>query len=113
MFREIKLVDSDRDPHRFLIRDSSGDITVCHMKKVSFSVKSSPFLASSILLYHAATHNHSHPLASKCIEESFYVDNFLSGSDTVEVVAVRKSTCDLLEKAGMSLPKWRTNSDNF
>jgi len=75
---------------------------------------SSPFLATNFLLHHAATHHHSHPLASKCIEEFFYVDDFLSGLDTVEeAVVVCESTCNLLKKAGMSLRKWRTNYDDF
>ncbi len=110
IFQEIYLAEEDRDLHRFLFRDSSD----CRMKRVPFKVKSSPFLATSVLLHHASTHRHTHPLASQCIEESFYVDDLLSGANTVdEAMKIRDSTCNLLEEADMSLRKWRTNSDDF
>ena len=42
------------------------------------------------------------------------MDDLLSGADSVEeAVALRESTCNLLMDAGMSLRKWRTNSEEF
>ncbi len=77
MFKKIYLAEEDRNLHRFLFRDSSGIITDCRMKRWTFGVKSSPFLA---MLHHAS----NHPLASQCIEECFYVDKFLLGANTVD-----------------------------
>ena len=114
MFNDIKPVHSDHDFHRFFLRDSSGNIVECRMKRVTFGVKSSPFLATNVLLHHASTHRHSHPLAIRCIEECFYVNDLLSGTNTVEeAMALRESICNLFEEAGMTLRKWRTNSDSF
>ena len=111
MFREIYVAKEDRDLHRFLYRDPSGAIQDCRMKRLTFGIKSSPFLATKVLLHHASTHRHSYPLASRCIENNFYVDDLLSGADSVE--EARESTCNLLMDAAMSLRKLRTNLEEF
>ncbi len=42
MFREILLHESERDLHRFLLRDETGYIRDHRMKRLTFGVKSSP-----------------------------------------------------------------------
>ncbi len=49
MFREVLLHPDDRDLHRFLFRDEHGNIQDCRMKRVTFGVTSSPFLASQVI----------------------------------------------------------------
>ncbi len=114
MFREISLHPDDRDLHRFLLRAESGKLVECRMRRLTFGIKSSPFLATSVLLDLADKHQLSHPLAHKAIHSAFYVDDLLSGAASVrEAVKLREEICDLLSRARMTLRKWRTNNDQF
>ena len=114
MFREVVLHPDERDYHRFLLRDEKGDILDCRMKRLTFGVKSSPFLATRVLLKLADLHETTHPVAANLIRNAFYVDDCLTGADTVEEMdRARTELCDLLQKAGMTLRKWRSNSQEL
>jgi len=114
MFREILLNSSERDLHRFLLRNKDGRISDCRMEHLTFGVKSSPFLATQVLHCLAQLHATSHPAASAAILENFYVDDFLSGAASVDDAdSLRMEICDLLGKAGMVLRKWRSNSPDL
>ncbi len=64
MFREIALQPQDRDLHRFLLRDDQGQIRDYRMKRLTFGVKPSPFLATKVLHHLAESNKDTHPLAS-------------------------------------------------
>ncbi len=49
MFREILLHPAERDYHRYLVRNSVGEIEDWRMKRLTFGVSSSPFLATAAL----------------------------------------------------------------
>lgn len=114
MFREILLHPSERDFHRFLMRDDDNAIVECRMLRLTFGVNCSPFLATQVLHKLADIYSVSHPIAAKAILSAFYVDDFLSGASSVEEAdKLRVELCDLLSKAGMTLRKWRTNSSEL
>lgn len=114
MFREVKLHPSERDAHRFLLRDESGQLKDMRMKRLTFGVRSSPYLATQVIRHLAEQHHSSHPQASKAILQNFYVDDYLAGAETVEEAThLREQLCSLLELAGMTLRKWRSSSDSF
>ncbi len=111
MFREIMLHPGERDWHRFLMRGESGQVLDCRMKRVTFGVKCSPFLATQVLRTLADLHSTSHPTAATAIREAFYVDDFLYSTDDLPTaMKLRAELCDLLSRAGMVLRKWRSNS---
>ncbi len=114
MFREIVLQVQERDFHRFLQRGSSGEIEDFRMKRLTFGVKSSPFIATQVLRQLAENARTTYPIASEVILSTFYVDDCLSGAPTVqEADILRQQLCDLLHSAGMILRKWRSNSTEF
>ncbi len=53
------------------------------MKRLTFGIRSSPFLATQVIRDLASKHKTSHPEASFAIVNSFYVDDFVSGTNTV------------------------------
>ena len=111
MFREVALNPEHRDLHRFLMRDTQGTIRDCRMERLTFGINCSPFIATQVLHHLADLHSASHPQASSAILTTFYVDDFLSGADTVEEADhLWRQLCELLSRAGMTLRKWRTNS---
>ena len=71
-------------------------------------VTSPPFLASAVLLKAADDHKSDYPVAAKVIHNQFYVDDVLTGASTPdEAMYLRQELNDLLQKAGMTLCKWR------
>ncbi len=110
MFREILLNPKERDWHRFLFRDDNNHLQDARMKRLTFGVKSSPFLATQVLRHHASTHLESHPTAAQTILTNFYVDDVLSGATSTDsAYHLYKELRELFSIAGMDLRKWRTN----
>ena len=113
MFREIKLHPDEKDFHRFLWRDNENILDL-RMNRLTFGVRSSPYIATQVIRHLAQTYSSTHPDASQAILRSFYIDDYLSGANTLEeAVHIRTQLCDLLSKAGMTLRKWRSNSEQF
>ncbi len=114
MFREILLNPEHRDLHRFVLREPTGSIVDCRMERVTFGVNCSPYLATQTLRFIADLHQETRPNAAKAIRSEFYVDDYVSGADSVvEANKIRTELCNLLDKAGMTLRKWRSNSEDF
>ena len=68
MFREILLHPNERDFLRFLrFSPSSHQIETCRMKRLTFGVSSSPFLATKVLRQAAADHKEEFPKAAEVI----------------------------------------------
>ncbi len=112
--REILLHESERDLHRFLLCDETGAIRDHRMCRLTFGVKSSPYLANQFLRHLSVIHKDRHPEASEAIQNYFYVDDFLSGTETIEdVVHLLEQLYALLKLVGMNLHKWRTRSREF
>ncbi len=114
MFREVALHPQDKDLHRFLMENNTGDLQQWRMVRLTFGVNCSPFLATQVLRQLAEDYQEQYPAASKAILSSFYVDDFLSGAETVEEAShLRSSLTELLSLARMTLRKWRTNSSDL
>ncbi len=109
MFREILLHPDERDFHRFLIEQDKR-IVECRMKRLTFGIKSSPFIASRVLQHIAQSHMESHPKAAQAIMQLFYVDDFLTSVYSAkEAIDLKNEICHLLAASGMILRKWRSN----
>ena len=96
MFREVGLIEEDRDLHRFLHKDDDGKIADFRMSRVTFGISSSPFLASQVLRQVADDYASVHPEAAKEIKQSLYVDDVLTGAQTVEQAVHLRQELNLL-----------------
>ena len=84
MFREVVLGPSESDYHRFLLPQlSSFSFTDCKMKRLTFGVASSPFLATEVLRKAAEDYKHLFPYATDVVMNDFYVDDVLTGAPCV------------------------------
>jgi len=63
------------------------------IKRLTFGVKSSPYLATQVIRHVAESHSQSHPEASKAILEDFYVDDFLSGAEKQKKLSNCANNC--------------------
>ena len=112
MYREVQLAQEDRDLHRFVWRENTASpIQDYRMKRVTFGVSASPFLAIRTLQQAAEDQGEQHPEAVSHVKKSFYVDDFLGGANTAEeAVRLHHQLIQILKPANLHLRKWRSSS---
>ena len=111
MYRGIMLVAKDKDLHRYLWRkDNSEPLRDYRMKRVTFGVSSSSFVANMCLKQNAKDFQKEFPLGVMAVERSFYVDDGLTGADDIKTaVRTQKELQELFKKGGFTLHKWNSN----
>lgn len=112
MYRAIWLTEEDRDLHRFVWRSGPDDTLRDHrMTRVTFGVAASSFAANMAVKKNALDFAHKYPMAAKTVETSFYVDDCLTGADTLELaVVLQRQLYDLFAQGGFLLRKWNSNN---
>ena len=84
------------------------------MLRLTFGVSSSPYLVSQILRQIAHDHENEYQKASSVVKTNFYVDDCLSGAESVKhALDLQSELFAMLRKGGMVLRKWRSNSSEF
>ena len=98
--------------HRFLARDpDTNRLHNCRMKRLTFGIASSPFLATRVLHQMADDYQDKYPEAAAMVKKSFYVDDCLTGANTPEEALQKlQDLCSLIAEGQMVLQKWRSNS---
>ena len=112
MYREILLSPPDQQYHRFLWRSQvEQPVREYCMRRVTFGVASSPYLAVQTLQQAAHDFGKDYPEAQKHIKESFYVDDLLGGADSEEgALELYHQLVSILSQAGFNLRKFRSSS---
>ena len=96
MYRAVKLIDSDKDLHRFVWRSCPDDPLIdYHMTRVTFGVSASSFAANMAVRQNAEDFADEFSLAAKAVCESFYVDDGLTDSDSVADAIKLQKICSL------------------
>ena len=81
------------------------------MKRLTFGIAFSPFLATRVLHQMADDYQDKYPEAEAMIKKSFYVDDCLTGANTPEEALQKlQDLCSLVAEGQMVLRKWRSNS---
>ena len=76
------------------------------MTRVTFGISVSSFAANMAIKQNARDFALEYPLAFNAVNESFYIDDGLSGADSVEeAVEMRTQLQDLFAEAGFLLRK--------
>ena len=112
MYRAVGLVESDKDLHRFIWRsDPAEPLQDYRMTRVTFGVSASSFAVNMALQQNADDFALEFPLAVKAVHESFYVDDGLTGSDSVSgAIDLQRNLQDLFGRGNFSLRKWNSSS---
>ena len=112
MYREILLAPAEQQYHRFCWRPTVNEpVKIYCMKRVTFGVTCSPFLAVKTLQQAALDYGGAYPNAQQQINQCFYVDDWLGGADNVqEAKKLQSQIAEILTKAGFTLRKYRSNS---
>ena len=111
MYRAVELIDSDRDLHRFVWRSSSeGDLRDYHITRVMFGVSASSFAANMSVRQNAIQLAMKFPEVIKVVKGFFYVDDGLTGADTVDdAVSLQQQLQSAFERGGFLLQKWNSS----
>ena len=111
MYRAVELTESDKDLHRFVWRTSPSEkLQDYRMTRITFGVSASSFAANMSVKQNAADLAHKYPVAARAVDESFYVDDGLTGADSTEAaIELQKQLQDLFSQGGFLLRKWNSS----
>ena len=76
------------------------------MTRVTFGVSASSFAANMAVKQNALDHAMEYPLAANSVNTSFYVDDGLTGADSIQdAIELQRQLQDLFAKGGFLLRK--------
>ncbi|XP_029680837.1 uncharacterized protein LOC115246263 [Formica exsecta] len=110
--------DSKRKSTILWREDLSDEVEAFELVTVTYGTKQASFLAVRCLQQLAEMEEANFPVAAEVIRRDFYMDDLLTGANTVrELTQLKKKITELLLKGGFELHKWITNvlniSDNI
>ncbi|XP_065078258.1 uncharacterized protein LOC135701402 [Ochlerotatus camptorhynchus] len=112
MYRMVKVQRRDHPLLSIKWRFAPSDpYRTYELTTVTYGTSSAPYLATKCLQRLADDGALTHPAASKVVKKDFYVDDMLSGVDTVEEgKQLVQEVIELLDSAGFTLRKWNSNN---
>lgn len=111
MYRQILVNEKDRALQRILWRTSADQsIRTVSLNTVTYGTICAPFLAIRCLRKLAEDERENYPLAAAVLENDFYMDDVLTGTNTItEALELQKQLTELLTRGKLDLRKWRSN----
>ncbi|XP_058810564.1 uncharacterized protein LOC131675563 [Phymastichus coffea] len=109
MYRQILIYPDDRKYQRILWYHK-GEVKTFQLNIVTFGVAAAPVLAIRTIQQLARDEAKDFPRVSKLLFRDFYVDDFISGSNTLEeLLAIRDEMIALLRRCSFINRKWASN----
>ncbi|XP_018368805.1 PREDICTED: uncharacterized protein LOC108764898 [Trachymyrmex cornetzi] len=111
MFRQIKINKRDRALQRILWRDDPRDtILKFELTTITYGTASAPYLAQRCLKQLALDNSQTYPGAAATIQNDFYMDDLITGSDSVShLQQLKQEVVKILATVGLELRKWNSN----
>ncbi|CAK1591284.1 unnamed protein product [Parnassius mnemosyne] len=115
MYRQIIVADQDTDFQRLVWRDEpESEIKEFKLVRVTFGTSSAPYLAVKTLHQVTIDEGKEFPNVAETVKTDFYVDDLLTGCQTVEEgKGIYEDMKRLLKKGGFELQKWVTNNKDL
>lgn len=113
MYRQIRLAPEDCELQRICYRANPDDqITEYKLKTITYGTRAASFLSTRCLAEIA--HETTDMSIKQIISQDFYVDDLISGGDSIEVVTgIYHQLQHILEQYGLPLRKWCSSSSQF
>ncbi|GFW02807.1 integrase catalytic domain-containing protein [Trichonephila clavipes] len=111
MYHMADIVESQRSLQRILWKEDVNEpVKVYQLNTVTYGSTSDPFLAMRTLKQISIDEGKNFPLAASVLCEDFYMDNVLSGANSLKFAkTLQHQLIDILQTAQMSLHKWCGN----
>ncbi|XP_011859379.1 PREDICTED: uncharacterized protein LOC105556878 [Vollenhovia emeryi] len=111
MYRQVRLHADDQRYQRILWR-RAGKIETYQLNTLTFGVSSSSFLAIRVMQQLADDERQNCPKAAEILANDLYVDDLLTGADTIdETRAIRDELIALLVRGGFTIRQWASNDE--
>jgi hypothetical protein len=112
MYRQILIHPDDRRYQQILWRDDPAKpLGVYELNTVTYGLTSSPYAAIKCIKMLADAECQKHSKISETIHEDFYVDDVLTGANTLqETIQLRNDLVTILKRGCFGLSKWASNS---
>lgn len=113
MYRQVRTVPSSSEFQRILWRaDSRAEMRTYRLDTVTYGTASASYLATKALQQLAHDEMQRYPLASAVAMSDFYVDDLMTGCDTVhDALQLQDELIKLMAAGGFTLSKWASNSN--
>ncbi|XP_018308840.1 uncharacterized protein [Mycetomoellerius zeteki] len=111
MYRQIQVHPSQTRYQRILWRDeSASNIAAYELLTLTYGTSPASFLATRCLTWLAEHSAAEWPHGAMCIGRDFYVDDMLTGADTMtEALTIRNETIKVLRTGSFELGKWASS----
>ncbi|XP_062704300.1 uncharacterized protein LOC134286664 [Aedes albopictus] len=111
MYRMVLQQWTDRKLQKIFWRDNRNEeIRLFQLNTVTYGTASAPYLATKCLKRLAELDGHKYPEAARILSKDFYVDDMMTGVDSVEDgVKLCSDMQQLLKGGGFNLRKWSSN----
>ena len=112
-FLQVRIREEDRDALRFhwISTEHPEQVRTLRFTRALFGLGPSPFLLGGVIQHHLNICRPDYPETVPEIERGLYVDDLLSGGQTVEKAREIKDTArEIFGKASFQLHKWNSNT---
>ncbi|XP_076285433.1 uncharacterized protein LOC143218312 [Lasioglossum baleicum] len=112
MYRQVLVHPQDRKYQRiFWYHDNR--IRTFELNTVTFGVSSAPYLAIRTIQQLAVDEGADFPYASEILKRDLYVDDLLTGANSLEeVLIIRNEVIELLKRGGFTIRQWASNHNH-
>ena len=111
MYRAVLFPKTQRDLHHFVWREDPEQRLVDYrMTRLTFGMSASSFATKKVMKQNALENVHTQPHAVQAVLDSFYVDDGLTGANSIEeAVQLCKELHELFALGGFVLHKWKSS----
>ncbi|XP_055633313.1 uncharacterized protein LOC129773693 [Toxorhynchites rutilus septentrionalis] len=112
MYRQIRINPNQTRLQRIFWRSHQDDpLRILELTTVTYGTAAAPFLATRCLMQLCEDENDSFPLGAQIVRQDCYVDDVISGANSInEALVTRNQIRGLLMKGGFPVHKWSSNS---
>lgn len=111
MYRQVLISPDETKYQKIFWRSQCNDpLKVYKLNTIIYGTASAPYLAVKCLFQIAKENESDFPLASKIIKRDFYMDDILTGSNSIsELLEIQRDILSLLANHGFELRKFLSN----
>lgn len=109
MYRQVWIHPDERRYQRIFWLHADK-IQVFQLNTVTFGISSAPFLAIRRIQKLASDESSDFPIGAKTLHNNFYVDDLLSGANTLEeLIHISDEVIEILKSGGFDIRQWASN----
>lgn len=115
MYRQVLLNESQIPLQRILWRDqATEEVKTYELLTLTYGTAPASFPATKVIHQLAKIEENKFPIGAKIACRDFYVDDLITGTNSLEEAsAIRAQIAALLKSGGFTLRKWTSNSEEL